>query len=93
MINKNWGTIEQYAWGSTKTGSFSVVNNDVVNLKETYRNGVQFNISLKRFLISISKTISTHKSKPRQLKGVWEKATATLFWYHIDNTRYNIETE
>ena len=37
---------------------------------------------------TISKTVSTHKSKPRQLKAIWEKATCTLFGYHIDNTRY-----
>ena len=40
---------------------------------------------------SISKTVSTHKSKPRQLKAIWEKATATLFGYHTDNTRYTGE--
>ena len=39
----------------------------------------------------ISKTVSTHKSKPRQLKAIWEKATSTLYGYHTDNSRYTGE--
>ena len=95
MINKNWNTLVQYTGGgSASTGSFDVVANDVVNLKEYYNYAwCRFDISLKRLVVTLPKLISTHKSKPRQLKSIWEKATSTLFWYHIDNTRYNVETE
>jgi len=41
--------------------------------------------------IDISKTVSTHKSLPRQLKDIWEKATSTLYGYHTDNTWYTGE--
>ena len=41
--------------------------------------------------INISKTVSTRKSKPRELKSIWEKARSTLYGYHIDNTRYTGE--
>ena len=41
--------------------------------------------------INIPKTVSTRKSKPRELKSIWEKARSTLYGYHTDNTRYTGE--
>lgn len=55
------------------------------NVQEFILTNVSFSWSVS---FTISKTVSTHKSKPRQLKAIWEKATCTLFGYHIDNTRY-----
>lgn len=33
---------------------------------------------------TITQTITTHKSKPRELKAIWEKARSTLYGYHTD---------
>jgi len=43
--------------------------------------------------IAISKTPITHLWLPRENKYIWSKATTTLFWQHIDNTRYTGENE
>ena len=39
---------------------------------------------------TISKTVKTHKSKPRELKAIWEEATGTLYGYHTDGKTWYI---
>lgn len=38
--------------------------------------------------ITISKTVKTRKSLPRELKSLWNKCKTTLFGYHIDDSWY-----
>lgn len=51
------------------------------------------NFKLYAYIENLYKNIKTHKALPRELKTIWNKATATLFGMHTDNTRYTGENE
>ena len=42
-------------------------------------------------LTTISKTVFTRKSLPRELKSIWNKVRSTLYGYHTNNSRYTGE--
>ena len=90
-----------YTWTlnniETQTYTNSASGNTAIMIKAKNwvgRNGTLTNWVLEftsKVNITINKQIFTHKSKPRELKGLWNKARATLFGYHTNNTWYTGE--
>ena len=87
----NW-TETIVAKDTTKTQTLSLNAGDIIDMQaKGSQGGVDMQARVTEKISTLYKNIFTHISKPRQLKTIWEKATGTLFGYHIDYTRYTGE--
>lgn len=92
LTDDNWkrasvGKWSTYNWVKTVWANSSLC----VRLYANPGGTVVWNALIYENLNVISKTISTHKSLPRELKEIWFKATSTLYGYHTNNTWYTGE--
>jgi len=89
--DNNWNTMSatnssNYRGNLTLSAGETIYVRLLVNSPTT----IILNASVRQVLATLYKT-PIHKSLPRELKAIWEKATSTLYGYHIDNTRYTGE--